>query len=184
VGKLSRDGTTSRPCPADSHGLTILSDLLIRHSNLHGGDEQRREILYGTNKQRTRVACLACAAAKLRCSDTRPCERCISKGISCDKPTSSPNTQEHYSPLALSSANERLFAETSNHAAYEGQSEQQHHVFEDRQTEPTIPQPVQSSGSTAFDSQNAQSIHTNQIPEVMTVHGDPSKSNRAGSDLD
>jgi hypothetical protein len=179
VGNRSRGGTASRPSADKSHGLTTFSDLLIRHSNLHDGDEQRREILTGPNKQRTRVACLPCAAAKLRCSETRPCERCTSRGISCDKPTSSPNTEEHYRPLALSSANERLFAESSNPAAYEDQPEQQHQDFGAKQTEHTIPQPVQSAGSTTFDAHNAQSIHTTQIPEEITVHGDPSESNRA-----
>lgn len=178
MGNLSQDGTITPFCP--SRNLTLSSDLLIRHSSLHGGEEQRREILGGNNKQRTRVACLACAAAKLRCSETRPCERCTLRGITCDKPTSSPNIEEHDSSPELSGANARLLVETSNHEAYKDQPEQQHSVFGDPHIEPTALQPGQSSGSDVFDSHVAQPVHMSQIPGEMAVHSGTSKYTRAG----
>lgn len=63
-------------------------DLLNRHVAAHartardGGRAIQR-------KERVGRACVACAAAKVKCGDQKPCERCEKKGISCD-PT--PNT--------------------------------------------------------------------------------------------
>jgi len=51
-------------------------------------------------RQRTARACLACVEAKLRCNDTRPCERCAFKGITCQaaKPRHSINIQDDFRP--------------------------------------------------------------------------------------
>ncbi|KAL4999748.1 fungal-specific transcription factor domain-containing protein [Aspergillus recurvatus] len=38
----------------------------------------------GIKRKRTRLACGACRVRKTKCSGTRPCERCVSKCISCD----------------------------------------------------------------------------------------------------
>ncbi|KAL4821860.1 hypothetical protein BDW67DRAFT_149706 [Aspergillus spinulosporus] len=41
----------------------------------------------GIKRKRTRLACGACRVRKAKCSGTGPCERCVSKGISCDLAT-------------------------------------------------------------------------------------------------
>ncbi|KAL4752991.1 hypothetical protein BDW72DRAFT_211050 [Aspergillus terricola var. indicus] len=41
----------------------------------------------GIKRKRTRLACGACRIRKAKCSGTCPCERCVSRGISCDLAT-------------------------------------------------------------------------------------------------
>ncbi|KAL4742522.1 hypothetical protein BDV11DRAFT_202620 [Aspergillus similis] len=43
----------------------------------------------GIKRKRTRLACEACRVRKAKCSGTGPCERCVSKGISCGLATGS-----------------------------------------------------------------------------------------------
>lgn len=47
-------------------------------------------------------ACIACAAAKARCGDEKPCRRCQAKGISCETQSSSQNTQHTQTQLSPS----------------------------------------------------------------------------------
>lgn len=51
-----------------------------RHRNNHSENESRKV----PTKHRAVRACLACAESKLKCSDTRPCQRCIQKGFTCE----------------------------------------------------------------------------------------------------
>ncbi|KAK0127676.1 hypothetical protein ONS96_007195 [Cadophora gregata f. sp. sojae] len=67
-------------------------DLLNRHVSTHerptnGG----KPIIRRTD--RAGQACIACAAAKARCGDEKPCRRCQTKGIACETQNSTHNTQ-------------------------------------------------------------------------------------------
>ncbi|KAL2066177.1 hypothetical protein VTL71DRAFT_2248, partial [Oculimacula yallundae] len=63
-------------------------DLLNRHVATH-----ERSSVGGTGKplirrtDRAGQACIACAAAKARCGDQKPCRRCETKGIACETTT-------------------------------------------------------------------------------------------------
>eukprot|EP01126_Amoeba_proteus_P048991 TRINITY_DN5698_c0_g1_i17.p1 TRINITY_DN5698_c0_g1~~TRINITY_DN5698_c0_g1_i17.p1 ORF type:complete len:107 (-),score=4.28 TRINITY_DN5698_c0_g1_i17:71-391(-) len=37
----------------------------------------------GSKRKQVRKACAACAAAHVACSETRPCYRCVKRGIQC-----------------------------------------------------------------------------------------------------
>lgn len=59
------------------------SDLLRRHRANHFEHDSPAK-RSKTRGQRVCKACSACAAVKLKCADTRPCPRCVTKNISCE----------------------------------------------------------------------------------------------------
>src|SRR6187402_3497322 len=45
--------------------------------------------------RRSRIGCLVCRAAKLKCSETRPvCQRCAKQGVYCEWPKRGPSLRE------------------------------------------------------------------------------------------
>ncbi|CAG9979724.1 unnamed protein product [Clonostachys byssicola] len=62
-------------------------DLLKRHIAAHEakGDHLNPSLSEGSSSSLSRVsqACQSCAANHLRCTETKPCRRCVSKGIEC-----------------------------------------------------------------------------------------------------
>ncbi|KAK0101287.1 hypothetical protein ONS95_006464 [Cadophora gregata] len=84
----SHTAERSYRCDVCSKSFTR-ADLLKRHASAHTDNSRRRK----SNQPRAgRVsqACKACAGAKLKCKEEKPCQRCVSKGIRCDY-----NEQEH-----------------------------------------------------------------------------------------
>ncbi|KAH7395988.1 hypothetical protein BKA64DRAFT_74400 [Cadophora sp. MPI-SDFR-AT-0126] len=67
------------------------ADLLKRHASAHT-DSRRNRRSHQPRAGRVSQACKACAGAKLKCKEEKPCQRCVSKGIRCDY-----NEQEHRS---------------------------------------------------------------------------------------
>ncbi|PVH75036.1 hypothetical protein DL98DRAFT_467018 [Cadophora sp. DSE1049] len=67
------------------------ADLLKRHASAHT-DNRRNRRSHQPRAGRVSQACKACAGAKLKCKEEKPCQRCVSKGIRCDY-----NEQEHRS---------------------------------------------------------------------------------------
>jgi hypothetical protein len=65
----------------------LYSDLLKRHIAAHEakGDHLNPSLSEGSSSSLSRVsqACQSCAANHLRCTETKPCRRCVSKGIEC-----------------------------------------------------------------------------------------------------
>ncbi|KIW68487.1 hypothetical protein PV04_04429 [Phialophora macrospora] len=71
------------------------ADVLKRHVFNHdhyGPSDRRRRQMAPDGKPRVAKACAACATAKLRCEDEKPCRRCVQKKLSCYYPdlTASP----------------------------------------------------------------------------------------------
>lgn len=62
------------------------ADLLTRHMMTHNRNDDGSGLDHGTIIRTDRVgqACLACATAKVRCENNKPCRRCQSKGITCE----------------------------------------------------------------------------------------------------
>jgi hypothetical protein len=63
------------------------SDLLKRHAASHDVDERggkRQRTSETPARPRVSQACAACAAAKLKCEQEKPCQRCQQKQIHCD----------------------------------------------------------------------------------------------------
>lgn len=59
------------------------SDALKRHQISHDPTVAKRQKVDHLPRPRTGQACRACAAAKLKCEDEKPCARCRQKGIDC-----------------------------------------------------------------------------------------------------
>lgn len=90
VAKDLQDGRpTTQTDRHEQNAETGDSDLLSRHLNLHRSENRRLDPTRGNNGRRARHACAACAEAKLRCTDTRPCKRCLAKNFVCDRDTPS-----------------------------------------------------------------------------------------------
>ncbi|KAH7156053.1 c6 zinc finger domain-containing protein [Dactylonectria macrodidyma] len=62
------------------------ADLLKRHMQLHeeDGSKRKRPRLVGPHQSRVSAACQACATAKVRCDDDKPCMRCQQLHIQCE----------------------------------------------------------------------------------------------------
>ncbi|KFZ19754.1 hypothetical protein V501_00524 [Pseudogymnoascus sp. VKM F-4519 (FW-2642)] len=58
-------------------------DLLKRHAQAHTDNRQHRKTC-PSRPGRVSHACKACAAAKLKCKEEKPCQRCEAKGITCE----------------------------------------------------------------------------------------------------
>ncbi|CAI6101088.1 unnamed protein product [Clonostachys chloroleuca] len=76
-------------------------DLLKRHAACHEPDEQgvkrRRQLI---SSPRVAQACKACAAAKLKCDKDKVCNRCLRKGIPCEREPRNGNIISDKSPVA------------------------------------------------------------------------------------
>lgn len=88
---LKRFARTYFPSPFHVVGASSSSsshrDLLRRHAARH--DDQGRQIKRQIQKLlpgsgRVSHACKACASAKLKCEEEKPCPRCKKKGIECE----------------------------------------------------------------------------------------------------
>lgn len=77
-------------------GSNLNSDLLKRHAASHDVDEGggKRQRTSESGRSRVSQACAACAAAKLKCEQKKPCQRCQQKQISCDFPPASNRPSE------------------------------------------------------------------------------------------
>ncbi|KAF2667908.1 hypothetical protein BT63DRAFT_304624 [Microthyrium microscopicum] len=87
-----RSHTKQRPfvCSVCTKGFAR-QDLLKRHLGTHNRDESTtsdRETPVinqsGRPSQRVQQACRSCAAKKLKCSELKPCGRCIEKNVRCE----------------------------------------------------------------------------------------------------
>jgi len=71
-------------------------DLLKRHAAGHNTDgKDTRKHHSSPHLTRVAQACTACATAKLRCGNDKPCRRCLNKGIPCTFPP--PNEKQRHS---------------------------------------------------------------------------------------
>lgn len=74
----------------DIKTLILSRDLLLRHSAIHAGEYSGHRSPSGSQhplSRRVTKACKACARAKVKCHDEKPCCRCLKRGIRCT-PTS------------------------------------------------------------------------------------------------
>lgn len=76
------------------------SDLVKRHAACHSEGTSKKRKRRSSLSGRTSVACTACAAAKIKCENDKPCLRCLKKGTPCipvnDEmlaPTSNPDVE-------------------------------------------------------------------------------------------
>ncbi|CAH0023165.1 unnamed protein product [Clonostachys rhizophaga] len=80
---------------------TAYRDLLKRHAACHKPDEQgvkrRRQL---NSSPRVAQACRACAAAKLKCDKDKVCNRCLRKGIACEREPRNGSSIAAKSPVA------------------------------------------------------------------------------------
>lgn len=62
------------------------ADLLKRHRTNHSDDNgtKRRRISSSPGAGRVAHACQACAKARVKCEETKPCTRCKNRGLNCD----------------------------------------------------------------------------------------------------
>lgn len=64
--------------------LTYCRDLLKRHALIHLENDQQHHKTHLSRPRRVTQACRACAASKLKCKEKKPCQRCETKGITCE----------------------------------------------------------------------------------------------------
>jgi hypothetical protein len=146
------------------------SDLLGRHTIIHGVNDQRRRPTGDSPSNRVTSACAACSKAKVRCSNTRPCERCASKGMPCDA---------NMPPVATaSSPREYVHIDdwVPNNSSMYQQNEQQHYGFHDAQMQDRFPiEQTQRPANTILDSNLP---HCDRVGQLHTQIADvypPSK---------
>ncbi|KAH0499469.1 hypothetical protein TgHK011_006666 [Trichoderma gracile] len=60
-------------------------DLLRRHVANHENDspKKRQRLISSPNSSRVTQACRACAAARVKCDESKPCRRCVSRNLPC-----------------------------------------------------------------------------------------------------
>ncbi|KAJ4268432.1 hypothetical protein NW762_002495 [Fusarium torreyae] len=61
------------------------ADLKKRHETNHENDDtkKRRRTTTSLNTGRVTHACKACAAARVKCQEEKPCQRCVRRGLTC-----------------------------------------------------------------------------------------------------
>uniref|UniRef100_A0A0B7KMJ9 Zn(2)-C6 fungal-type domain-containing protein n=1 Tax=Bionectria ochroleuca TaxID=29856 RepID=A0A0B7KMJ9_BIOOC len=94
----SRSSLSMRDLP--QRILSTHRDLLKRHAACHEPDEQgikrRRQL---NSSPRVAQACKACATAKLKCDKDKVCNRCLRKGIACEREPRNGNIISDKSPV-------------------------------------------------------------------------------------
>ncbi|THY69553.1 hypothetical protein D6C86_02421 [Aureobasidium pullulans] len=107
---LSRVGSAAKLSPERKHVMlsdswvnsTLInqSDLVKRHAACHSEGTSKKRKRRSSLSGRTSIACTACAAAKIKCENDKPCLRCLKKGTPCipvnDEmlaPTSNPDVE-------------------------------------------------------------------------------------------
>ncbi|PTB65291.1 hypothetical protein BBK36DRAFT_1122226 [Trichoderma citrinoviride] len=60
-------------------------DLLRRHVTNHENDspKKRQRLISSPNSSRVTQACRPCAAARVKCDESKPCRRCVSRNLPC-----------------------------------------------------------------------------------------------------
>lgn len=110
------------------------ADLLARHVLTHERIEAGQESSTVVHRiDRTSQACLACAAAKARCEDQKPCRRCQAKNIVCHLPGST-----HENPQQRSKSNEQFGI------VLQSKTEGKPHSGQDFQEQPPDQQPLRN----------------------------------------
>lgn len=72
-------------------------DLLRRHVTNHENDspKKRQRLVSTPNSSRVTQACRPCAAARVKCDETKPCRRCVSRNLACSSFETSPGSSSH-----------------------------------------------------------------------------------------
>ncbi|KAL7927749.1 hypothetical protein ACQKWADRAFT_317930 [Trichoderma austrokoningii] len=72
-------------------------DLLRRHVTNHENDspKKRQRLVSTPNSSRVTQACRPCAAARVKCDETKPCKRCVSRNLACSSFETSPGSSSH-----------------------------------------------------------------------------------------
>jgi hypothetical protein len=94
-------------------------DLLRRHVANHDNDspKKRRRTTTSPGAGRVSHACRSCAVARVKCDDTKPCKRCVSRKLNCVS-TETPSTAAMH--LMHFSANAHANISASNKANSDG----------------------------------------------------------------
>ncbi|KAH6606639.1 hypothetical protein Trco_005792 [Trichoderma cornu-damae] len=79
-------------------------DLLRRHVANHENDspKKRQRMVASPNSSRVTQACRACAVARVKCDESKPCRRCVSRNLPCSSYETSPGTSMHLVHLPAS----------------------------------------------------------------------------------
>ncbi|GFP52576.1 transcription factor 1 [Trichoderma asperellum] len=79
-------------------------DLLRRHVANHENDspKKRQRLVSTPNSSRVTQACRPCAAARVKCDETKPCRRCVSRNLACSSFETSPGSSTHLVHLPAS----------------------------------------------------------------------------------
>lgn len=79
-------------------------DLLRRHVANHENDspKKRQRLVSAPNSSRVTQACRPCAAARVKCDETKPCRRCVSRNLACSSFETSPGSSTNLVHLPAS----------------------------------------------------------------------------------
>ncbi|KAL6149806.1 hypothetical protein ACJQWK_02802 [Exserohilum turcicum] len=92
--------TQEKPYPCRICGKSFArADLVKRHATQHVPKASRPRLADSQSRSGSRVdqACRACAASKLKCSEAKPCQRCIRRNIMCEYESTSNATPKYAS---------------------------------------------------------------------------------------
>lgn len=99
-------------------------DLLRRHVANHDNDspKKRQRLVSTPNSSRVTQACRPCAAARVKCDETKPCRRCVSRNLACSSFETSPGSSTHLVHLPAS-GQDATVQNQSNDGSYIGSAD-------------------------------------------------------------
>ncbi|KAI1810258.1 hypothetical protein GGS20DRAFT_568347 [Poronia punctata] len=144
------------------------ADLLKRHTANHENDgdgtKKRRRIDASPGSGRVSHACRACASARVKCEENKPCQRCQKKGLTCEY-----GDTQTGSVAAVHLHRFSLDAHQQSHTpSSSSPSQPLHYSPVTSQDQRGMPMPLETPQSTAHDKRDDM-VNTDVKPELGQV---------------